>query len=209
MQKTLFSIASSLLVALLMCACSDKSSKTADSATVEADTVATLPESDGTVAIITNQGVGPVKCKTLVAEVRPSVENLYDTIIPEEEYEYTSYKFMLNGHERFCGYDFGDGIISVVSASDASVVASTPDGELAIGMPFTKVLSLKGVTPEFQSLDGEGMWCWIWQGLYFQPSQSQLPQRLSSKLYSAGSTPTVDDFDDNVTIEYIGTGMPY
>ena len=76
-------------------------------------------------------------------------------------------------------------------------------------MPFSRLLKLKDATAEYQALDDNGMWSWRWQGLYFLPSQQNLPQRLSSKLYNQATTPDAADFDDNVVIDYIGTGLPY
>lgn len=212
MKKQLTHILVSAMVILLpaiMTGCSSGKDKNVDSATVEEDTLPALPEEDASRAVITNLGIGPVKCRQLVSSVQPSVVNLYDSIAIERGYEATIYHFMRDGRTRFDGYEFGDGQISVVSVADNSVVAETPQGEISLGVPFSRVLALKGVEPQFQALDGEGMWCWIWQGLYFQPSQQNLPQRLSSRLYNAGTTPSASDFDENVTVDYIGTGMPY
>lgn len=196
-------------IMLTMVGCHSGGSKLVESASVTDTAQQVLPDTDRTAAIITNMGVSSIKRGTLVIDIEPEVENLYDTIVVENDYDKTCYRFMSDGGERFVGYEFGDGVISVLSVSDETVVADTPQGKIGLGMPFKRVLDLKGVLPEFQSLDGNGMWSWTWQGLYFLPSQGNLPQRLSSKLYSAGTIPDASDFDDSVTVDYIGTGMPY
>lgn len=180
-----------------------------ESATVEEGTMDVVPVTDDNQAVITDQGVYPIKTGVNIVDLQPSVENLYDQIKSEDAYDYTVYKFMLDGKERFAGYSFGDGSLSVLSVTSSDIVVETPAGLISLGVPFSRVLELEGVNPEFQALDGNGMWCWIWQGLYFQPSQNKLPQRLSSKLYDAGTTPVLSDFDDDVTVAYIGTGMPF
>lgn len=195
--------------ALSTVSCSHGDKRAAESAAVESIAADSVTPEDAYMAAITSLGIDQVSVGKAIEDLAPSVVNLYDTIVVEDNYENTLYRFMLGGSERFDGYSFGDGTLDVVCAADRSICAVTPAGQLTLGMPFAEVLALDDVEPEFQSLDGTGMWCWIWEGLYFQPSQARLPQQLSARLYNPAVAPGADDFDENVVIEYIGTGMPY
>lgn len=191
-------------------ACSSGSVHHSDSAVIDTDS--NVPEEtieEETYVVMTDRGVGSIKCNMLVSDMQPSVRQLYDSIIVDRSYTYTVYKFIYEGQDRFRGYDFGNGAISMIEAADPGVIVETPNGDISLDMPFTNVLRLPGVTAQYQNFDDEGIWSWVWQGLYFLPSQQNLPHSLSAKLYTNGTPPTIADFDDNVTIEYIGTGLPY
>ena len=181
---------------LLLCSCSGGNKKVVESAQVIADSIPAEPSADLLEIPITNLGIEEVKCGMRVNSLTPSMANLYDSIAIEQDLDHTTYQFMLDGRPRFTGYE-------------SSVYSVTPDGHLTLGMPFSRLLKLKDATAEYQALDDNGMWSWRWQGLYFLPSQQNLPQRLSSKLYNQATTPDAADFDDNVVIDYIGTGLPY
>ena len=194
---------------LLLCSCGVGNKKVVESAQVIADSIPAEPSADLLEIPITNLGIEEVKCGMRVNSLTPSMANLYDSIAIEQDLDHTTYQFMLDGRPRFTGYEFGDGLIDALAAADSSVYVDTPDGHLTLGMPFSRLLKLKDATAEYQALDDNGMWSWRWQGLYFLPSQQNLPQRLSSKLYNQATTPDAADFDDNVVIDYIGTGLPY
>ena len=152
-----------LATLLIFVACSGGNKEKADSATVETDPLEMPDEDAPEVAVITDRGIAPLKIGMAITDIRPSVENLYDTIRVEDGYDSTVYHFIREGETRFDGYEFGDGTLAVLAAADDSVVADTPGGQLSLGMPFSEVLALKGVSVSFQSLDGNGLWCWTWQ----------------------------------------------
>ena len=81
------------------------------------------------------------------------------------------------------------------------------DGERFIAYDFGEgkidVINLIG------GYDGGGMWYWRWEGLWFAPSQDNLPTVLSRRLYHSESAPTSADFTDDVTVGFIGTGLPF
>lgn len=168
-----------------------------------------VPEESVTDAVLTSSGIGPVKTGIRIVEIKPQVENLYDTIVSERGYESNSYYFYLHGEQRFTVYEFDPGMVSVVSADNGSVVVATPDGDtLRLGDDFGKVLSLKGVKSVWQAGDGEGLWSWNWNGLWFMPDQTGLTEEFEQKLYNQSVAPPAKDFS-GVKIGYIGTGVPF
>lgn len=194
----------------VMSGCSGKEVKTRETLTVEPDVTPEMPKKTETDVTLTPLGIKPVKVGMRIAEIQPKVENLYDTIVREEGYDSNSYYFMLGGNKRFTAYEFESGVVNVLSAEARSVVVNAPDGcELRLGDSFRKVLGLKGVNSVWQSADGEGMWCWNWQGIWFVPDQNDLPDVLAHKLYNQTSAPRVSDFPEDVEIGYIGTGLPW
>lgn len=210
---TLRHIYTSLLCGALLIgvgACSSGSVRHSDSAVIDTDTATIEDDSEEvTYAVMTDRGVESIKCNMLVSDMQPSIKQLYDSIIISHSNAYTIYRFIFEGYDRFKAYDFGDGAISMIEATDPGVIVETPNGDISLDMPFTNVMRLPGVTTQYQNFDDGGIWSWVWRGLYFLPSQQNLSHRLSSKLYTNGTPPTIEDFDDNVTIEYIGTGLPY
>lgn len=98
----------------------------------------------------------------------------------------------------------------MISAESPHIVVCAPEGEmLRIGDEFSRVLSLPGVEAEWEDSDDEGMWCWHWRGIWFQPDQSHLPEALSRELYSDVAPPADAAFTPGVRIGYIGTGLPW
>lgn len=159
---------------------------------------------------LTPQGVGAIVIGMKVEEIPDMVEGLYDSVIPEEGYESNSYLFMQNGEAIFTAYEFTPGTIDVISADSRSVkVKISENEELSLGSPFSKVVGLPGVVAEWENADGEGMWCWRWKGLWFQPDQQGLPENLSRELYTEVAPPSTSSFTPEVKIGYIGTGLPW
>lgn len=162
-------------------------------------------------AQLTSRGIIPIKVGMRVVDIKPQVENLYDSIIPEKGYESNTYHFYLDNEERFTAYEFEAGTISLVAANNPSIVVKDLEGrEMArIGEPFTKVLQLPGVKSQWETGDDDGMWVWIWQGIWFIPDQSNLTEKLVHKLYNPNVAPSASDFSEEVTVSYMGTGLPW
>lgn len=196
--------------AVIMSSCGGSGSRSADTLTVTQDTVPT-PEPEVVLeARLSPRGIDPVKIGMRITEISPKVENLYDSIVHESGYESDSYSFLLDGKQRFTVYEFESGAVDVLAVDDGSVFVSTPDGgSVRLGDDFSKVLAIKGVQPVWESADGDGMWCWTWQGIWFQPDQSNLPDVLSHKLYNPSSAPAASDFNSEVKVGYMGTGLPW
>ena len=171
----------------------------------------TLPEDteDEDILLLSSDGIGPVSCPIPIGDLQSYIEGVYDEIMVEEGSDIDIYRFIYSGRERFRGYNFGEESLQMLCASDASVNVQTDDGYISIGTPFSEVLKLEGVEPEFESLDGIGIWGWKWKGLYFLPSQRILPEGLATGLYNGDKVPQAADFNDDVVIEYIGTGLPF
>ncbi|MDE5773936.1 MAG: hypothetical protein K2H86_05715 [Muribaculaceae bacterium] len=162
-----------------------------------------------TTLIMTAEGIGQVKCGIPLSDLAPALDGVYDSIETWSEAEFDIYSFIFEGEERFEGFDFGDGVLSVLSARSTDIVVETPDGVITRDIPFTRVLSLPSVTAEFESGNYGGIWCWKWHGLYFLPDDQHIPERLVSKLYNGDTEPVSEDFDDTVKLYYIGTGLPF
>lgn len=200
----------SVLCALGFGSCSSKPEKVIDTLTIEQDPTPEMPKAVENDVKLSPIGIGPIRIGMRISEIQPKVENLYDTIVRQTGYESNSYYFYLDGNQRFTVYEFDSGVANVISADNRSVVVDGPNGEeLRLGDTFRKVLQLKDVNSVWQSADGEGMWCWSWQGIWFVPDQEQLPDVLAHKLYNQTAAPRPSDFPEDVTIGYIGTGLPW
>ena len=209
MPKVIFpSMAMAFL--LLIASCSGKSGKETDTLTVEPDPTPELPLETIADAQLTARGIGPVRIHSRIVDLRPKVENLYDSVARESGYESNTYHFYLDGEQRFSVYEFGSGMVDVIGVEDSSVIVRGAGNKtVRLGDPFSKVLELDGVTPQWESADDEGMWVWSWEGIWFVPDQSRLPDTLAHKLYNQNVAPRLSDFTPEVTIGYIGTGLPW
>lgn len=160
--------------------------------------------------VLTSEGISPVTIGMQISLIPADSAGIYDSVISEEGYESNSYLFMSDGQPMFTAYEFTPGTIDVVSADSPRIVVMSPDGKaLRLGGELADVLSLPGVEAEWESADGEGMWCWRWEGLWFQPDQSHLPEDLSRALYNDAKAPGVEMMTPEVKIGYIGTGLPW
>lgn len=190
--------------------CGDSKPKQTDTIRIESQPEVALPAEDVKEAQITGRGIGPIKVGMRIIEIKPEVENLYDEIETERGYESNTYHFKLKGKKRFTVYEFESGTANVVSVDDSSIVVTDPASEpVRLGDSFLKVLNLSGVKPQWEAIDGDGMWVWEWQGIWFQPDQSKLTDALVHKLYNQNASPTKADFTEDIKVEYIGTGLPW
>lgn len=195
---------------LSMASCSGKDQKTAETIRVEPSQQTELPKKAVSDAQLTPLGVDPIRTGMRISEIQPKIENLYDSIARQSGYESNCYYFYLNGNHRFTVYEFDSGIVNVVSVDNRSIVVNGNGGkELRLGDSFKKVLSLKDVNAVWQAGDGDGMWCWNWQGIWFYPDQENLPDVLAHKLYNQTSAPQASDFNEDIEIGYMGTGLPW
>lgn len=201
-----------VVLVVLPQACGSKQGSADDTLAIEHDTTA-IEESvkEMREASLNARGIEPVTISKRISEIRPSEPALYDTIVREAGYGSNSYSFMFDGKSRFTVYEFESGVVDVIAIDDASVYVTADDDErIVLGDPFSKVLNLKGVNAVWQNADdGEGMWCWTWRGLWFQPDQQNLNDALSHSLYNPNSEPRKEDFTPEITIGYIGTGLPW
>lgn len=194
----------------LLSSCSGKQPKHEETISVEPLESPELPGHAVSDAQLTPLGVDPIRTGMRISEIQPKVENLYDSIARQSGYESNSYFFFLDGNHRFTVYEFDSGIVNVVAAENRSIVVNGNNGqEIRLGDSFKKVLALNNVAPIWQAGDGEGMWCWNWQGIWFYPDQQNLPDVLAHKLYNQTSVPQSSDFSDDIEIGYIGTGLPW
>lgn len=202
-----------LLLLPLLPGCGGKSgadsSRPADSTTTTATPAPQTTDAE-TDHALTSEGVERIQVGMQTAHIPHQDEGFYDSMEKEEGNESNTYLFLRGGNPLLSAYEFTEGTIDVVSAESPRIVVLTPDGgTLRLGDEFSRVLLLPGVTAEWENADDEGMWCWHWQGIWFQPDQTHLPEALSRELYSDVAPPSPESFTSEARIGYIGTGLPW
>lgn len=199
------------LGALLLSGCGgNKNDVNADSDSLSASTEE-LAESAAvkTVAYLTKDSIGQIHIGMPVNDVPDSLPGLYSKKINGASEDAVTITFMDSDREKFISYDFGEGMIDVINVIGSDVKVKAPRGDFGLGDKFAKVLELPGVATEWSGYDGNGSWYWVWEGLWFAPLQETLTETLSRRLYNYDSAPTPADFGDDVTIGFIGTGLPF
>ena len=161
------------------------------------------------IAYLTKDSIGQIKIGQSVNEIPDSLPGLYSKKINGASEDAVTITFADSEGEKFIAYDFGEGVIDVINVIGSDVKVTAPRGEFGLGDKFAKVLELPGVTTEWSGYDGNGSWYWVWEGLWFAPSQETLTETLSRRLYNYDSAPTPADFSDDVTVGFIGTGLPF
>lgn len=198
------------IAGILLCGCS-KGSKTeaTDSDSVSLEEPLTDQEPKGKVYYITRDSIGPVKIGMNIEAVPDSVDGLYNKKVTGSSPDAVTIEFSNTDGESFVAYDFGEHKVDVVNLIGSYVKVKAPRGEFSLGDEFSKVLELPGVKAEWAGYDDTGMWYWTWEGLWFAPSQENLSETLTRRLYHSDMAPTHNDFSDDVTIGFIGTGLPF
>lgn len=206
MKKTFLFALSSIVLA----SCSGNGSKT----TVDSDSITDVLEATDEVRetannLLTKEGVGSIWIGQSINDLPDSIPGLYNYKEMGASPDAVTIEFKGPEGGHFVAYDFGEGKIDVINLIDSSVKVDAPRGEFGIGDKFNNVLQLPGVEEEWSGYDNVGTWYWKWNGLWFAPSQESISESLSRRLYQSEQAPTRADFDDNVTIGFIGTGLPY
>lgn len=196
---------------VMAAACSGgKTGEAIDSDSICDSIMETIVEPEGQhVCYMTKDSVGAIRVGMSVNEIPDSIAGLYDRKVNGSSPDAVTISFLNKEGEQFIAYDFGEGKVDVLNAVGTSVMVKAPRGEFGLGDKFSKVLELPGVTEEWAGYDGGGMWYWKWEGLWFAPSQENLPSQLARRLYHSGDAPTVADFTEEVTVGFIGTGLPF
>lgn len=200
----------SALGAVLLAACSgSKKEANVDTDSIGEEVVMfdSLPQKP--MAYITKDSIGAIRIGMSVNEVADSIAGLYDKKLDGASEDAVTITFSDRDGEKFVAYDFGEGKIDVINVIGKDVKVVAPKGEFGLGDKFAKIFELPGVDAEWSAYDGNGSWYWVWEGLWFAPSQETLTETLSRRLYYSGSAPTVADFGEDVTIGFIGTGLPF
>lgn len=199
--------------ALILSACGGSQSKeSSDSDSIYAsatEDVPTASESSATIAYITKDSIGHIFIGMPMHEVPDSIPGLYSHKENGASEDAVTVTFMDGEKEKFIAYDFGEGNIDVINVIGSNVKVKGTQSEFGLGDKFGNVLSLPGVETEWSGYDGAGSWYWVWEGLWFAPSQETLNETLSTRLYDYDSAPTPEDFTEDVTIGFIGTGLPF
>jgi len=180
-----------------------------DSDTNTVAEIATTVDVERRHTYITKDGVGAVLIGTPVNSLPDSMPGLYTSKENGASPDAVTVDFSDENGQQFVAYDFGEGNIDVINLIGTDIYVDAPEGSFGLGAPFSKVLELPGVEAEWSSYDENGMWYWIWEGLWFAPAQENLPEELASKLYRSGQAPDSKDFTEKVTVGFIGTGLPF
>lgn len=199
------------LEAILLASCSGRgNNETYDSDSIEEAVTEDITANDSQPHyLLTKDSVGGIWIGQPVNEIPDSIPGLYSGKENGASPDAVTIVFKGKDGERFIAYDFGEGKIDVINLIDASVKVKAPRGEFGIGDKFSNVLQLPGVEEEWSGYDNTGTWYWKWEGLWFAPSQETISDHLSRRLYQSVQAPTPVDFDENVTIGFIGTGLPF
>lgn len=200
-----------ILPAFLLINCGKKQDNAASLAVVDS----TLPESADSVYLsdvkyyLTSDSIGPIYVGNPVNNLPPSVPGLYDNVVMNETPIAMAYTFILGIEPQFTVYSFTESLVDVIVLEGNSRGVNTPDGVVSICDPFSKVLALKGSRSVWQSFEGEGIWYWEWNGLWFGVDESNISEQLELALYDEKHPPRAAEFTEDVKIGYIGTGLPY
>lgn len=181
----------------------------ADSDSVALHDIEAVVEAVGNSCRITKDSVGQVAVGMSLAELPDRIAGLYSHKEQGASPDAVTVTFSNGDGEQFVAYDFGEGTVDVINVIGRDVHVGGPDCEFGLGAPFSRVLSLPGVEAEWAGYDNGGCWYWIWEGLWFAPSQEGLSVPLASKLYHSGQAPVASDFTGSETVGFIGTGLPF
>lgn len=205
------SILLSALVAALFAACSgNNKTEVTDSDSLSSPSWEQAePVAERQISYITKDSIGQIKIGQSVNEIPDSLPGIYTKRINGASEDAVTITFIDSDKEEFISYDFGEGVIDVINVIGNDVKVKAPRGEFGLGDKFAKVLELPGVATEWSGYDGNGSWYWVWEGLWFAPSQETLNETLSQRLYNYDTAPTPADFGNDVTIGFIGTGLPF
>ncbi len=158
---------------------------------------------------ISRDSIGVIHIGMAMSSIPDSVPGLYNKKVNGASQDAVTVEFSNELGESFVAYDFGEGKVDVLNLIGNYVKVKAPRGDFSLGDSFRKVLELPGVKAEWAGYDDSGMWYWNWEGLWFAPSQENLPDILVRRLYHSDMAPTQADFTDEVTIGFIGTGLPF
>lgn len=211
---SLFILAVALILSTLASCGKGGKDSAHDSAAVDTDTIA-AEEVEPAVYLcsdsIFSASGASVLVGTPVGSLSESVAGLYDGIEREADESYSQLHFKLGDEYIFTAIDFGEGKIDLIMANTFRVKAmvSGKPSDVSLSVPFTDVIALPGSLPEWCDYDDSGMWYWTCDGLWFAPDQSHLTPGLSTSLYNEEKMPVPSDFDESVTVGYLGTGCPF
>lgn len=200
---------------LLAAGCSGTSEKRTSDSDTTAGFSAEVPEPESQVWYLTPDSLGPVHVGMKTAEMPENWPGLYTEIQKERAYGTDAYNFLLDedvDHDAcypFTVIDFGMGNVDIIMLNDSLVKVATPNGDISVNTPFSEVLALEGITPEWEEADGNGAWFWKWNGLWFQPAQEEMDQQLSSRLYDPNRRPVGLSFPPEIKTSLIATGLPF
>lgn len=198
------------LIALTLSACGKgQGSQSAESDSVAEQEIIEAVDAVRSAMYITKDSVGAVAIGSKMNTLPHSVDGLYSSKENGASPDAVTTVFSNADGEQFIAYDFGEGNVDVINVIGTGVYVDAPRGAFNMGAPFAKVLELPGVEPRWMSYDDNGMWYWTWQGLWFAPAQEELPHALSIRLYNSEQAPTPEDFNEDVKVGFIGTGLPF
>lgn len=204
----------------LLCMCGRNEKRTTAEANNDTATVRTEIKTDvekrgeSELPVLTADSLGAVRVGMAIDSLPPVCEAFYDSISRIiSESEYAEYVFTRRGETMFAVMDFGNGKVDLITllSPEIGVVAGT--AELHIGDTFDRLLSQRATQAEWAGYDAVGRWTWTNGGVWYMPDEnlgnSEAARNLLKQLYDSMSAPDPEDFPDNVTIGYIGTGLPF
>lgn len=158
---------------------------------------------------ITADSVGFVAIGMPINELPDSVPGLYDHKNHGTSPDAVAFIFSDAEGDSFVAYDFGEGNVDVINLIGRQIKVAAPQGVFGMGDSFSNVLQLPEVQAEWAGTGNGGSWYWVWNGIWFAPSNDNLSESASRKLFDSHQPPLASDFTDADVIGFIGTGLPY
>ena len=158
---------------------------------------------------LTSEGVGEISIGRSVNHLPASIKGLYTDWEHGSSTDALTITFIDNDGPSFIAYDFGEAQIDVIDIIGKNIYVKTPNGNLKLGDSFNKVTTLPGVQREWVNTDNSGIWFWVWDDLWFGPSQDLLTEEVARNLYNHDATFDNIRFPDKIKIGFIGTGIPF
>lgn len=193
----------------LLAGCGYSATNGGDSDTLTGDTLAQPAPADTVTEPLTVDGIGPVKRGMQVGEWPETYDTLYDYCRSEPGGDADQYNFYSGDELQFTVMDFGEHKADLIILGSPRLKADVGGTAVDMHTPFSELLAMPGAEPVWEEYEGEGMWYWKCGGLWFAPSQQDLRRPLTDALYNPDHAPKAADFPEDVTIGYIGTGLPF
>lgn len=196
--------------ALMMVSCGGHKTSGESDSSDSAQTVQMMSEVAGpTEFFLTRDSIGPVRVGESISSLPAAVANLYDVMITTETPDAMAYTFLLADEPQFTIYDFMEGKVDVIALEGNARSVNTSAGQLRVGDEFSKVLALDGVKSEWQGFDDNGLWYWVWNGLYFGVDETGVSEKFGETLVDGRHAPRASEFTPDIKIGYIATGLPF
>lgn len=212
-RHKILSLTAIALSVIVLTACGKGGKKNSPDSVADSSSVAEEQIIDSVATFyLTPDGIGPIRIGMPVDSIPEMVAALYDHVTEGADEIGMARLFYNHSGVSFTALDFMEGKVDLIYLDNAYVKVATPEGDLTLGDEFSRVLLLpdcEAIWQDYDEASGIGMWYWNAGEIWYAVDQSTLTDSLKKKLYDSSLKPTKSDFDENVRIGYIGTGLPF